>query len=124
MPNIRLLLDNNIPIQLVPLLRPHEAVHASRMGWAALSNGDLIHAAQEAGFAAMMTCDRNIAHQQNLSARSLAFIVLTTTHWPTIRDNLALVIEAVDQSGPGLYVVVPLPRPVRRRGLHHPPGAT
>jgi hypothetical protein len=40
----RILLDNNVPIHLIPLLRPHEGVHASTVGWAALSNGDLIRA--------------------------------------------------------------------------------
>jgi hypothetical protein len=121
MPNIRLLLDNNVPIHLIPLLHPHEAVHASTIGWAALSNGDLINATEEAGFTAMVTCDRNIEHQQNLSARSLAFIVLTTTHWPTIRNNQALIIEAVEQIGSGGYVVVTLPRPIRRRGAYRRP---
>jgi len=120
MPNIRLLLDNNVPIHLIPLLPPHEAVHASTMGRAGLSNGDLIRATQEAGFAMMVTCDRSIEHQQNLSARSLAFIVLTTTHWPTIRDNLSLIVGTVDQLGPGGYVVVTLPRPARRRRPYSP----
>jgi hypothetical protein len=50
MPVIRLLLDNNVPLRLIPLLRPREAVHASRVGWAELANGELLRAADEHGF--------------------------------------------------------------------------
>jgi hypothetical protein len=115
MPAHRILLDNNVPIHLIPLLRPHEVVHASAAGWAALSNGHLIRATRQAGFAAIVTCDRNIRHQQNLAAESLAFIVLTTTHWPTIRNNVSLVAAAAARIVPGGYEVVSLPRPPRRR---------
>jgi hypothetical protein len=115
MPNIRILLDNNVPIHIIPLLRPHEVVHAATMGWAAISNGDLIRAAQRAGFAAIITCDQNIQHQQRLEGQPLAFFVLTTTHWPTIRDNLSLLTDAIDQIDAGGYVTVTLPRPPRVR---------
>ena len=45
-----LLLDNNIDHRFARLLTEHEVVHARRMGWAELLNGDLIAAAEEAGF--------------------------------------------------------------------------
>ncbi len=121
MPTIRILLDNNRPgSYLVPMLRPHEVVHASTMGWAAISNGDLIHAARQAGFAAMITCDQNIQHQQRLAGQPLAFFVLTTTHWPTIRENLSLIIDAIDQMSPGAYLTLTLPRPPRIRRPYPP----
>jgi hypothetical protein len=128
MPNIRILLDNNVPINIIPLLRPHEVVHAStmgwaaisNMGWAAISNGDLIRAAQTAGLAAIITCDQNIQHQQRVVGQPLAFFVLTTTHWPTIRDNLSLLTGAIDQMDPGGYVTVTLPRPPRVRRPYPP----
>jgi hypothetical protein len=121
MPTYRILLDNNVPIHLLPRLRPNEVVHASTIGWASLTNGHLIRAARDAGFAAIVTCDRNIKHQQNLSAEPLAFIVLTTTHWPTMRDNVSSIIAAVNRIAPGGYEVVSLPRPSRRRRAYNPP---
>jgi hypothetical protein len=54
MPITRLLLDNNVSRHLVRLLRPHEAIHAATLGWAALSNGDLIRAAQAEGFSVII----------------------------------------------------------------------
>jgi predicted nuclease of predicted toxin-antitoxin system len=123
MPNIRILLDNNVPIQIIPLLRPYEAVHASTVGWAATSNGDLIRAAQQAGFTVMITCDQNIQHQQRLAGQPIAFLVLTTTHWPTIRDNISLMTSVIDQTAPGEYVTISLPRPPRVRRPYPPPFA-
>jgi predicted nuclease of predicted toxin-antitoxin system len=96
MPITRLLLDNNVSRHLVRPLRPHEAIHAATLGWAALSNGDLIRAAQAEGFSVIITCDQNIQHQQSLKGRPLAFVVLTTTHWPTILDNIAALLAAVE----------------------------
>jgi hypothetical protein len=122
MPAHRILLDNNVSIHLIPLLRPHEAVHASSVGWAALHNGHLIRATREAGFAAILTCDRNIRHQQNMAGESLAFIVLTTTHWPTIRNNVSLVAGAAERIAPVSYEVVHIPRPPRRRRPYNPPS--
>src|SRR5271156_6563407 len=115
MPNIRILLDNNVPIHIIPLLRSHEVVHAATMGWAAISNGDLIRAARRAGFGAIITCDQNIQHQQRLEGQPLAFFVLTTTHWPTIRDSLSLLTNAIDQIESGGYVTITLPGPPRVR---------
>jgi hypothetical protein len=120
MPNIRILLDNNVPVHLIPLVRPHQAVHAATMGWSAISNGDLIRAAQKPGFAAVITCDQNIQHQQRLAGQQLGFLVLTTTHWPTIRDNLSSIIVAIDQLSPGGYVTLTLARPPRVRRPYPP----
>jgi len=121
MPISRILLDNNVPIHLAPLLRPREAVHASAVGWATLINGYLIKAALTHGFDAMITGDQNIEHQQNLSGLPLAFIVLTTTHWPTLRTNVALVLDAIEALEPGGYSLLALPRPPRRRGPYPRP---
>ncbi len=120
MPTHLLLLDNNVPIQLIPLLRPHEATHASTAGWAALSNGNLIREAHRAEFTAIVTCDQNIQHQQNLAGYALAFVVLTTTHWATIRDNVAGLLAAIEAATPGSYATVNLPRPTLRRRPYLP----
>lgn len=66
MPVFRILPDNNIPHGLAALLRPHEAFHAERLGWADLQNGDLIRAADEHGFNMLVTGDRKLRYQQNL----------------------------------------------------------
>jgi hypothetical protein len=54
----------------------HEAVHAREMGWQELSNGELLKAAAEAGFGAIVTTDKNVRHQQNMPKKAVALITL------------------------------------------------
>ncbi len=65
------------------------------MAWTGLDNGALL-AAAEAQFDALITTDRNLRYQQNLTGRRLAILVLPTTSWPKIRDHAAQVAAAVD----------------------------
>jgi hypothetical protein len=66
----------------------------------------------------MITADRNIRYQQNMSGRTIALIEVTTTHWETIRDNAASLRNAIETSQPGSYVMVGLPKPPRRRRVY------
>ena len=115
MPGIRILLDQNGPFGLRGLLTGHDVATAAGLGWSTITNGDLIRAAEGAGFAVLITCDRNIRHQQNLMGRQLALIELTTNQWATIRDNFADVLSNVETAPPGSYATIRLPRPARRR---------
>lgn len=63
----------------------------------------------------LLTADRNLRHQQNLSGRLIGLIVLSTNHRPTIRDNAPQVLAAVEGAGRGRYVEVELPRPTLLR---------
>lgn len=115
MPRIRILLDQNAPLGLSRLLTGHDVVTAARQGWSTIQNGDLIRAAEEAGFAVLITCDRNIRHQQNLAGRQLALVELTTNQWATIRDNIADLLAVIEAASPGSYATIRFPKPPRRR---------
>jgi predicted nuclease of predicted toxin-antitoxin system len=65
----RILLDQNLPRGLRDILPDHSVETAYNMGWGRLENGDLLTAAEDAGFAIMITADQNIRYQQNLSGR-------------------------------------------------------
>jgi len=116
----RILPDANMPLGLRGLLPAYDVQTARRMGWDWLTNGDLLVAAESAGFEAMITADRNILHQQNLAGRKIALIELTTPHWETIRDNFPDVLAAVEDAKAGGYSVVVLPRPARVRRPYPP----
>jgi predicted nuclease of predicted toxin-antitoxin system len=111
----RLLLDENMPKGMRNLRADHTVESAYRMGWGALANGDLITAAEAAGFDAMVTADSNIQYQQNLTGRRLALIVLSTNNWPIIRACVDAVRAAVQNAKPGSYTTVELDRPALRR---------
>lgn len=110
---MRVLFDQNVPDKLRRHLFGHQGQTADEMGWALLANGALLAAAETAGFAIMVTCDQNIAYQQNLKNRRLALVVLTTNNWAAIRENTAPVRQAVDAARPGSFQVVPVSAPPR-----------
>lgn len=117
----RILLDQNVPLGLRRSLSPHEVVAARQMGWSRLSNGELIRAADENGFDILITCDRNIPYQQNLSGRRIALIEMTTGAWHVVRNYLDRVVAAVDAAAPGSYTTVTIPQPpLRRRPYSRP----
>ena len=41
-----------------------------------MKNGELLRAAEETGFDALLTTDQNIRYQQNLVGRKIAIVVL------------------------------------------------
>ena len=106
---MRVLFDQGTPAPLRQLLLGHEVETAYERGWSSLQNGDLIAAAEAAGFAVFVTTDRNLKYQQNLAARRLAVVVLLTTSWPRIKAASAPVVRAINDSLPGNYVEVSIP---------------
>ena len=111
----RILLDEGVPIGVRTLVTGVQVETVPEIGWAGLSNGDLIRAAEDAGFEVMITCDQNIRYQQNLAGRRLALVVLTTNHWDTIQANSDGILPAVESATAGGFVVVDMPKPPRRR---------
>lgn len=71
-----------------------------------LKNGDLLKAAEESGFEVFVTTDSNLKYQQNLEARVLAIVVLTSASWPRIALQVEQVVRAVDEARPGSYAEV------------------
>jgi hypothetical protein len=111
---MRLLLDHNAPRGLREILAGHEVRSAYEMRWAELANGELLDAAEAAGFDALITGDKGIRHQQRVRGRTIAIVILGTTHWPTICANPQPICDAVSAALPGTYTVVPFARPPRR----------
>ena len=72
-----ILFDHGTPKGLARALSAHTVHTAQAKGWDTLSNGELLNAAEEAGFELLLTTDRRIRHQQNLRVRRIALVVLT-----------------------------------------------
>jgi len=84
-------------------LAEHEVSTAYEMGWAKLSNGDLL-APAEKPFDAFITTDQNLRYQQNLTGRRLAILVLPTTSWLEIQKHTNKVSGAVNALKPGDFI--------------------
>lgn len=76
------------------------------MGWDRLSNGELLTAAEQAGFEVLLTTDKNIRYQQNLAGRKIAIVVLGTSQWPVLRLHVQRVAAAVNAVTLGSYTEV------------------
>lgn len=71
-----------------------------------LTNGELLVAAEAAGFDVLVTPDQNIRNQQNLAARRIALVVLSKAQWPYVRHHLVEIAKAVNAANPRSYVEV------------------
>jgi hypothetical protein len=101
------LFDHGTPRGLARELPGHTVVFAKTRGWDRLANGDLLKAAEEAGFHALLTTDANIRYQQNLQGRRIAIVVLTgTTRWTRVRTQCKRIASALEKAEPGSYVEV------------------
>jgi predicted nuclease of predicted toxin-antitoxin system len=115
---MRILLDQNTPFGVRRMLAGHDVRTAYQMGWPTLSNSDLLDAAEQAGFEALVTTDHNMVFQQNLTGRNIAVVVLTTNYWPTIRAQPQTVRRAVANATPGNFTIAQFGR---RRRAPRPP---
>jgi hypothetical protein len=106
---LKILFDQGTPAPLRYMRPGHDVESAFERSWQALQNGDLLTAAEQAGFDLVITTDQNLRYQQNLSARSLAIIVLSTTDWRRIKTHARLVGAAVDALSASAYVEVQIP---------------
>lgn len=106
---MRILFDQGTPVPLRQSLTQHEVATAYERGWAKLKNGELLDAAENEGFAVLVTTDANLKYQQNLSARHIAIVVLTSTSWPRIRRAISAVVRAINEVSEGSYTEVEIP---------------
>ena len=102
---MKVLFDHNVPHKLRHSVAAHDVTTADEMGWSELENGELLRAAQAAGFAVMVTGDKNLSSLQNLERLELPLIVLST-NWNVLKQHALSVLEAVDAARPGSFQVV------------------
>jgi len=103
---MRVLFDQGTPVPLRRYLTPHTVTIVFERGWSTMKNGELLDAAELDGFDVLVTTDQNLIHQQNLSNRQIAIVVLTTTNWPAIERGVKQVTDALDGIKPGSFVEI------------------
>lgn len=73
---MRILFAQATPVPLRRFLEGHTVRTATEEQWDRLLNGELLAAAEEAGFDMLITTDKNMRYQQNLSARGITVVLL------------------------------------------------
>jgi hypothetical protein len=106
---MRILFDQGTPVPIAKFLAGHSVRTAFQEGWDRLSNGDLLRAAEEAGFDVLLTTDNSIVYQQNLSNRKIAIVVLSRNRWRMVQRMIPQILAAVDAATPGSYTCVDIP---------------
>ncbi len=97
---MRILFDQGTPVPLRRSLTAHSVSTAFEMGWDKLENGALLSAA-EISFEMLITTDKSLRYQQNLTQSRLAILVLPTTSWPIIEQHVPEIVAAVASLQPG-----------------------
>ena len=103
---MRILIDECIDERFRDSLPGHHCQTARYAGLAGLKNGDLLTAAETAKFDVFLTVDQGIEHQQNLTARRIAIIILGPRS-SRLKDLLLLVpacLLCLDSIQPGRVV--------------------
>lgn len=104
------LFDNGTPRTLARyLIDRHTVTEARARGWQELENGKLLYEAEAAGFEVLVTTDKNLSYQQNLTGRKIAVVVLGKGRWTLIHPYVAHVVAAVNAAKPGSFVEVEIP---------------
>ena len=103
---MKILFDQATPVPIRQYLQDHFIRTAAQQGWSKLRNGDLLNAAEQAGFDLLLTTDRNMGYQQNLAGRKIAIVVLGVQQWPQLRPQIQIVTDAISAALPGSYLEV------------------
>ncbi len=92
---LRVLIDESLPRELIGALEGHEVQTVQQEGWSGIKNGELLRRARSNGYDVLLTPDRNLQFQQNISRTGVAVVVLRA---PTnrIEDLLPLVPKVLD----------------------------
>lgn len=106
---MRILFDQGTPVPLRSHLSLHEVTTVFERHWSTLTNGDLLLQAEAAGFDLLVTTDQNLRYQQNLAARRIAIVVISSTSWARIQKGIANVVDAIARARPGVYLEVTVP---------------
>lgn len=105
---MRVLFDQATPVPIRTFLVGHTVRTAAQQQWDTLKNGDLLTAAEHAGFEVFLTTDKNLRYQQNMAGRTIAVVVIGIQQWPALQAHVALV-AAVDAAMPGSFTEVDIP---------------
>jgi predicted nuclease of predicted toxin-antitoxin system len=104
---VRILLDNNLPVQFTELFVGHDAVHCRDLGWRHLENGQLVRVADEQ-FDVLVTVDKNMPHQTSLKGLSLRVVVLdvNSNRHAEVRAVIPKVLVKLESLEEGSYTSV------------------
>jgi len=106
---MRILIDECIDERLRHDFSLHDCQTARYAKFAGLKNGELLAAAEAAGFDVIITVDQNIPFQQSLKTRKIVILILSapTNRLSDLRKIIPAALTALAASQPGEVIKLP-----------------
>ena len=114
---MKVLLDENLDHRPRKSLGSHEVFTVTYKGWMGLKNGELSKAAEDDCIEVLLTGDQTLVHEQNFTVRRIAIITLSSVEFPILKNNMSLILVAIDNALPGTFQAVECGIFNRRRAL-------
>ena len=104
---MRVLLDENLPVDLAAELVGHEVATVTGLGWRGIRNSELLHRAQEV-VDVLVTMDRNLEFQQNIAGFDLCVVLVLepSNRMVHLQPNVPAILEAIAAGRPGHLLTV------------------
>ena len=111
---MRILLDNNIDHRFLKFFDGYSVEHVQKIGWDKLKNGDLITSAENAGYDALITADKNLQYQQNLKGRKISILVLSPlfVDFQGTKPLIPQIMMALDNLPQGSFIKIEPEKPM------------
>lgn len=105
---MKLLLDECTPRRLKRDFAGHQVFTVDDVGLKGVKNGELLRAAVDKGFDVLITVDRKIPAQQNLTQAALAVLILVAKpcRYPELQLLVPKALEALQQIKAGELVTI------------------
>jgi len=98
---MKILIDECLPFWLAKQLSGHDVKTVQQKGWSAVKDPELLTLA-EAEFEVFLTADKNLRHQQNLSSRRIAVVVLPSNRLSVVQGLVQRLMLALQTIQPGV----------------------
>jgi predicted nuclease of predicted toxin-antitoxin system len=98
---MKVLLDEILPAGVAGLLPDHEVTTVQRAGFKGLTNGVLLRRAAASGYVVLLTADRNLPAQQNVTASGIALVLVRGSRMSEVAGQATQIKAAVAGAQPG-----------------------
>lgn len=105
---MKVLLDECLPLDFRHELQGHEAHTVQWAGFKGMRNGELLRAAESAGYEVLLTIDQGIPYQTSAANRRLAVVVLrsATNRLEDLKLLIDSLLDALANIVPGQIVIL------------------
>jgi Domain of unknown function (DUF5615) len=99
---VRVLLDEQLPLDLAALLQGHSVDTVAGRGWSGITNGELLRRMQ-GQYDVLLTMDRGIEFQQNLADVSLGVLLIrsVSNRLADLQPLVPAILDALSTLQPG-----------------------